>query len=129
MNNKVIVIIIILISLAVFVWLVDYGWKYRYGSPQTYEVIEPDVLTVTYKAAQVDLQEDDISTGIWQDIPALELNLYHQISERPWPKGHTPSVNVQAFHNGKDIYFKMTWEDEQADTTISVDKFIDGCAI
>ncbi|MHC4293752.1 MAG: ethylbenzene dehydrogenase-related protein, partial [Planctomycetota bacterium] len=101
----------------------------RYGSPQTYEVIEPDVLTVTYKTAQVDLQEDDISVGIWQDIPALELNLYHQVSERPWPKGHTPSINVQAFHNGKDIYFKMTWEDEQADTTISVDRFVDGCAI
>jgi heme/copper-type cytochrome/quinol oxidase subunit 2 len=129
MNNKFIVIIIILISLAVFVWLVDYGWKYRYGSPQTYEVIEPVVLTVTYKAAQVDLQDEGISTSIWQDIPTLKLNLYHQVSERPWPKGHTPNVNVQAFHNGKDIYFKMTWVDEQADTTISVGKFVDGCAI
>ncbi|MHC4271198.1 MAG: hypothetical protein ACYST2_02655, partial [Planctomycetota bacterium] len=80
MNNKFIVIIIILISLAVFVWLVDYGWKYRYGSPQTYEVIEPVVLTVTYKAAQVDLQDEGISTSIWQDIPTLKLNLYHQVS-------------------------------------------------
>ncbi|MHC4266199.1 MAG: hypothetical protein ACYSUK_09735 [Planctomycetota bacterium] len=62
MNNKVVVLIIILISLAVFVWLVDYGWRYRYGSPQTYEVIEPNVLAVTYKTTEIDLQEDDIFT-------------------------------------------------------------------
>jgi hypothetical protein len=31
MNNKIIVAILILVSLGVFIWLVDYGWKHRYG--------------------------------------------------------------------------------------------------
>jgi heme/copper-type cytochrome/quinol oxidase subunit 2 len=62
-------------------------------------------------------------------MPILKIALSHQITERPWPKGLTPVVQVQAFHNGKDIYFRMTWEDDHADTVESVDTFVDGCAV
>ncbi len=130
MNNKIIVAIIILISLAIFAWLVDYGWKNRYGSPETYQESLPKTLTVNYQDEDLTLKENDVFTvPIWQKIPVVELELSHQITEKPWPKGLIPAVKVQAFHNGKDIYFKMTWEDDQADTTVSVDAFTDGCAV
>jgi cytochrome c oxidase subunit 2 len=62
-------------------------------------------------------------------MPVVELELSHQITEKPWPKGLIPALKVQAFHNGKDIFFKMTWEDDQANKTVSVDTFTDGCAV
>lgn len=130
MNNKIIVAIIILISLGIFVWLVDYGWKNRYGSPETYQEIPMVTLAVNYQDEELNLNEDRIfDIPVWQKLPIVELALSYQITEKPWPKGLIPAVKVQAFHNGKDIFFKMTWEDDQADTTVSVDTFSDGCAI
>jgi DMSO reductase family type II enzyme heme b subunit len=129
MNNKLVVIIIVLLSVCVFAWLVDYGWQHRYGSPETYETTEPDVLSVSYRSGDLALTEADVFAAIWQTIPSLELELKHQITERPWPKGFTPAVQVQAFHNGKDLLFRMTWEDYQADTTATIDTFVDGCAV
>ena len=129
MNSKISVAIVILLTLGIFTWLVNYGWQNRYGSPETYEITEPDVLSVSYHAEDLALKETDVFAQIWQNIPILKIELNHQITERPWPKSLTPVVQVQAFHNGKDIYFKMTWEDDHADTTASVDTFVDGCAV
>lgn len=130
MNNKIIVAIIILISLGIFVWLVDYGWKNRYGSPETYQEIPMVTLAVNYQDVDLDLNvSQTFDAPVWQKLPIVELALSHQITEKPWPKGLIPAVKVQAFHNGKDIFFKMTWEDDQADTTVSVDTFTDGCAV
>ena len=129
MNNKITIAIVILLSLCVFVWLVNYGWQNRYGSPETYEITEPDVLSVGYHTEDLALKITDVFAQIWQNIPILKIVLNHQITERPWPKGLTPGVQVQAFHNGKDIYFKMTWEDDQPNTTALVDTFVDGCAV
>ena len=129
MNNKITVAIVILLTLGIFAWLVDYGWQNRFGSPETYELTESEVLSVGYHAEDLALKETDVFAEIWQNIPSIKIVLSHQITERPWPKGLTPAVGVQTFHNGKDIYFKMTWQDDHADTAVSVDKFIDGCAV
>ncbi|MBW8003289.1 MAG: hypothetical protein FVQ80_14960 [Planctomycetes bacterium] len=129
MNNKVSIAIVILLTLGVFTWLINYGWQNRYGSPETYEIIASEELTVGYYAEDLALKETDVFAQIWQNIPILKIVLKHQITERPWPKGLTPVVQVQAFHNGKDIYFKMTWEDDHADTIALIDTFVDGCAV
>ncbi len=129
MNNKITVAIIIMLTLGVFTWLVNYGWQNRYGSPETYEVIAPEVLAVGYYAEDLALKEADVFAQIWQKLPSAEIVLNPQIIEQPWPKGSTPLVKVQAFHNGKDIFFRMTWNDDQADTAVSVDTFVDGCAV
>ena len=130
MSNKVIIAIIILISLGIFTWLVDFGWQNRYGSPETYQQSVPETLTASYQEEDLDLKEDDVAAvPIWQKIPVVELSLNPQITEKPWPKGFVSAVKVQAFHNGKDIFFKMTWEDDQANTVVSVDAFTDGCAV
>ena len=129
MNNKIVIAIVMLISVGVFAWLAGYGWRNRYGSPETYEIVEPGVLLVSYQDQDLALNEADIFADIWQNVPGLEVKLMHQITEKPWPKGHTPKIQVQAFHNGRDIYFKATWKDDQANTTKTVDTFVDGCAI
>jgi len=129
MNNKTIVAIVILLTVCVFAWLADYGWKNRYGSPETYEMIEPHLLEVGYRPQKLGLEQGDVFAQIWQSVPSVALALTPQMTEKPWPKGSLDAVNVQAFHDGSDIYFKMTWEDEQANTSVAVDAFPDGCAM
>ncbi|MHC4511594.1 MAG: ethylbenzene dehydrogenase-related protein [Planctomycetota bacterium] len=129
MNNKIVVGIVILISVGVFAWLVDYGWTHRYGSPETYELRGSPVLAVDYRSERLDLKSDAASDKVWQDLPGIEVGLNHQVTEQPWPKSVTPTVTVQTFHNGRDIYFKMTWEDDRPDSAVSVDSFTDGCAV
>lgn len=129
MNNKIVIAIVILVSAVFFAWLVNYGWRHRYGPTETYEITEPESVSVAYKAQDLALDNADVFAGIWQDIPGVRLALMHQMTEKPWPKGLTEAVTVQAFHNNKDIFFKMTWTDDQADSTVAVDKFVDGCAM
>ncbi len=129
MNNKISIAIVILLTLGIFGWLVNYGWQNRYGSPETYDIVESKVLSVSYHAEELYLKETDVFAPIWQQIPSTEVTLHHQITERPWPKGLTPVVQVQAFHNGKEIYFKMSWKDDTANATAEVDSFVDGCAV
>ncbi|MHC4628301.1 MAG: ethylbenzene dehydrogenase-related protein [Planctomycetota bacterium] len=129
MSNKTIVAIVILLTVCVFAWLADYGWKHRYGSPETYETIEPNLLEVSYRPQKLGLAEGDVFAEIWQSVPSVELALTPQMTEKPWPKGSLYVVNVQAYHDGSDIYFKMIWEDEQANTSVAVDAFPDGCAM
>jgi len=129
MNNKTIVAIVILLTVCVFAWLADYGWKHRYGSPETYETIEPNLLEVSYRPQKLSLEPGDVFAPTWQGVPSVELALTPQMTEKPWPEGSLDAVNVQAFHDGSDIYFKMTWEDEQANTSVAVDAFPDGCAM
>ncbi|MHC4144742.1 MAG: ethylbenzene dehydrogenase-related protein [Planctomycetota bacterium] len=129
MSNKTIVAIIILVSVGVFAWLADYGWKHRYGSPETYETIEPNLLTVGYKGEKLTLDQDDVFAETWQSVPSVEVVLTHQMTEKPYPKGLVQAVSVQSFHDGSDIYFKLTWKDDQPDTSVAVDAFPDGCAL
>ncbi|MHC4070990.1 MAG: ethylbenzene dehydrogenase-related protein [Planctomycetota bacterium] len=128
MNNKVIVIVI-LISVGIFAGLVSYGWSHRYGSPETYKLQDAPLLKVSYQPRQLALKSGGLSDGVWRDVPGVEVKLHHQATEKPWPKGLTPLVKVQAFHNGTDIYFKMTWPDDRPDSVVSVQGFPDGCAV
>jgi cytochrome c oxidase subunit 2 len=129
MNSKIVVLIIIVLSASVFVWLADFGWSHRYGSPQGYQMIEPLLLTVGYRSEDLTLQPDDVFASLWENLPSVELELKHQVTERPWPTGHTEAVKAQAFHNGKDIYFRMTWKDDDPNTSVTLDGFTDGCAV
>ncbi len=129
MNNKLAVAIVILLSVGVFAWLVDYGWAHRYGSPEAYELRSSPVLAVDYRSGQLDLNSDVASDKVWQDLRSIEVDLHHQVTEQPWPKSVTPAVTVQAFHNGTDIYFKMTWQDDCPNSEVSLDSFADGCAV
>ena len=60
MNNKITIAVVILLTLGVFTWLVNYGWQNRYGSIDTYEVTESEVLSVSYHAEDLALKETDV---------------------------------------------------------------------
>jgi len=129
MNNKMVLVLICLVSVGVFAGLGHYGWTHRYGSPETFEVSEPRALVVPFQPKPLKLEAGDVVDDVWQETPSVEVQLLHQITERPWPKGLTAVVQVQAFHDGKDIYFRLAWKDDVANRTLSVDGFADGCAV
>ncbi len=80
MNNKINIAIVILLTLGVFTWLINYGWQNRYGSTETYEITEPDVLSVSYQAEDLTLKEADVFAQIWQKTPGIEVTLNHQVT-------------------------------------------------
>ena len=129
MNNKIVVAIISLISIAVFCMLAQYGWTHRYGAPKTREPVGPKSVAVAYDSTDLALESADLTNPVWQKLETADVNLFHQVSEKPWPTGTTPSVAVQAFHNGKEIYFRLTWQDDAPNNTLSLDNFADGCAV
>ncbi len=129
MNNKMVLALICLVSVGVFAGLAHYGWTHRYGSPETFEVNEPRALVVPFQPKPLKLDPGDVVDDVWQVTPSVEVQLLHQITERPWPKGLTAAVQVQAFHDSNDIYFRLVWEDDVANRTLSVDEFADGCAV
>lgn len=129
MHNKTIVAIIILLTVGVFAWLADYGWKHRYGSPETYQTVGPNLLTVKYRPEKLPLEPEGVFAEVWRSVPPVELELIRQMTEKPWPEGLVEAVNVQAFHDGSDIYFRLTWQDDHADASVAVDAFPDGCAL
>ncbi len=93
MNNKTVVAIVILLTVCVFAWLADYGWKHRYGSPETYETIEPNLLDVGYRPQKLGLEQGDVFAAIWQDVPSVEVALTPQMTESPGPRDcSTPSM-------------------------------------
>lgn len=129
MNNKGVVILICVLSTVFFVWLGLYAWSRRYGADVLYEVNEPQQLTVALKQRTLTLQPEDLYDEVWMDLPASEVPLFGQVTEKPWPKGVTRSVSVQAFHNETDIYFRLSWEDDMQNDALAVDSFSDACAI
>jgi len=129
MNNKGVVILICVLSTVFFVWLGLYAWTHRYGADVLYDVNEPQQLTVPLKQRALALKPEDLYDEIWADLPTSEVPLFGQVTEKPWPKGVTRSVSVQAFHDATDIYFRLSWEDDMQNDALAVDSFSDGCAI
>jgi plastocyanin len=126
MNDRIKVAVIGLVSVGLFAALVYYGWTYRHGSPQTYEVKDARVLAVPFQPKPLPLDPADAA---WQDVPGLDVDLMPQMTQQPWTTGRTPAVRVQALHDGGDIYFRLTWQDDTPNRTLSVDSFADGCAV
>ncbi len=129
MNSKVVVLLISVLTIVLFVGLGYYGWTHRYGAEELYEVNEPQRLRVVLNPQALTLSPEDLFDGLWNDVPSLQVQLFAQVTERPWPQGVTRAVTVQAFHNDTDIYFRMSWEDDAQDIALAVDSFSDGCAV
>lgn len=127
--NRTTLALIGLMSVGVFGTLVHYGWTHRYGSPETYDIQEPDVLAVSFQSRTLRLDPGDMNDDVWRDLPEIEVRLMPQMSQQPWTTGFTPAVRVQAFHDGNDIYFRLVWQDDGANQTLSVNSFADGCAV
>lgn len=121
--------IIIVLSLAVFAGLVVYGWTHRHGPPATFRAQPFPTLPVPLRSESLAMEPDDLTASLWDELPAVQVNLLHQVTEKPWPKGHVPNATVQAFYNGKEIYFRIQWQDDRADAAVATGRFPDACAI
>jgi len=126
---KKLVIIIVVVLVASFIVLTYFGLRYSRGVPVVIEEpAKPVVLNVRCLEKEIDLDED-ISIPIWETIKPTEVKLMHQVTVLPWPKTHIPGLVVKAFHNKKDIYFYLSWEDSTEDRVMDLEKFTDACAI
>jgi heme/copper-type cytochrome/quinol oxidase subunit 2 len=123
-------VLVCLLSVAVFVALAVYGWNQRFGGG---EIVQPDpqaAIRVPYIARPVELGADKgPDHAVWKDVPTATVPLMHQVMEKPWPKGYVAQVAVQAFHDGQDIYFRLSWKDAQADMSVGPGTFADACSV
>ena len=127
--KKSTVIVISLISVAGFLGLVFYGLRYSRGVPVIIEEKTKPVLPVTFLDREIDLSRG-IEPSLWKDILPTEVELIYQVTILPWPqKGLISPITVKAFHNKKDIYFYIRWQDNTEDYILASNRFSDACAI
>ncbi|MFN3966576.1 MAG: ethylbenzene dehydrogenase-related protein [Endomicrobiia bacterium] len=129
-KTKLIVILVSIVLISGFSFLVWYGLRHSRGVPVVIEKTERKILEVMYIQKDIDLTKD-FSYDVWDKIPSLNLNLMYQVTVLPWPKTRpkVSSVSVKAFHNKRNIYFYLKWEDSTEDRIIGTNKFSDACAI
>lgn len=126
--KRLIVTVISVILVTGFFLLVYYGLKHSRGIPVSLEETKRPVLEVPLIAKEIDL-EKGIEEDFWDTLPNQEIKLLYQVMVLPWPKVVTPAVRVRAFHNSKDIYFYLKWQDDTEDRIIGTNKFSDARAI
>ncbi len=127
--KKPVVILISAVALAFFVWLVHYGWTHRWGGEMDTTVQEPLVLTMVYLDKELALESYDFDAAVWRELPAVNVPLLHQITVAPWGRNLVPAIQVRAFHNGRDAYFLLEWQDETTSYVHGVAKFADSVAV
>lgn len=127
--SRGVVILISVAMTAIFACLVYYGWTHRWGGAMDTTIQKPLVLAMRQIDESLTLQSSDFDDGIWQRLPALTVPLLHQVSEPPHGRNLVPTVDVRAFHNGKEAYFLFEWKDAAASRTHDLAEFPDGVAV
>lgn len=130
--KKILIPLIIVVSIASFTVAVYFGFKFRKGVPVETEEVKRPILEVTFIDNSIDLKKG-IDQSFWEKIPSQSIKLMYQVMVLPWPKAvrneAVTSIEVKAFHNKRDIYFYLEWEDSTEDRIIDVNKFSDAGAI
>jgi len=115
-------------AIAVFLVLVYYGLTHARGEPVA--AVSPPrlIIEVPFMARSIDLSKG-LSPADWAAVPGKEVGLTYQVMILPWGKGLVPAVNVKAFHNGREIYFYLTWKDDTENRLRGVGQFSDAAAL
>jgi hypothetical protein len=122
-------IVISIVLTAGFVGLVFYGLRYSRGIPVVIEEKTELILEARFLDQEIDLSKG-IAAPIWKEIIPTEVELVYQVTVLPWPqRGLISPIIVKAFHNKKDIYFYISWQDFTEDYILAANKFSDACAI
>src|SRR3989338_6934137 len=117
--KKFVVILITVILLASFGGLAWYALRHSRGMPVEIETLKRLTLEAPFMEKEIDLQEG-ISQNLWDSLGAKEIKLLYQMMVIPWPKALTPLVKAKAFHNKKEIYFYLEWNDDTEDRILEV---------
>ncbi|KAB2946921.1 MAG: ethylbenzene dehydrogenase-related protein [Candidatus Methanoperedens sp.] len=85
-------------------------------------------IEVQFIDKDIDL-EKGIFPEIWEPIHPIDIEMEYQVMVLPWGKSLINPVTVKSFHNGKEIYFYMSWKDDTEDRIIGTSRFSDAAAI
>jgi DMSO reductase family type II enzyme heme b subunit len=128
MTKKIPVILIAIISVVSFAALVYYGLKHAKGKPVPIEEVKREALEVPFINEDIDLTRG-ISLNLWNSIAPKEIELMYQVTVSPWGKSLVSPINVKSFHNGKTVYFYITWKDDTENGSVGSNTFSDATAI
>ena len=125
-KNNVILILIIAISLPALAY---FGSGLSSGLQTVTQAHQmPIVLEVPFMDRDIDLS-NGISLDAWEPIHPGEIEMEYQVMVLPWGKSLINPVTVKAFHNGRDIYFYMSWKDDTKNRITGINRFSDAAAI
>ncbi len=88
----------------------------------------PMVLEVPFMDRDIDLSKG-ISPDVWEPLHPSEIEMEYQVMVLPWGKSLINPVTVKAFHNGKEIYFYMSWKDDTENRITGINRFSDAAAV
>lgn len=72
----------------------------------------------------------DPAAPAWANVPATEVMLLPQVMAKPTlDKGTIPSASVQCISDGKQIAWRLTWKDPEADMNVDAGRFTDAVAL
>lgn len=128
MKKSTVILIAIVCSLSFFL-LVYYGLRYSRGVPTVIEEKKKTTLVaVPFIDKDINLAHG-LALELWIELKSQEIELMHQVTVLPWGKGLVSPVRLKAFHNGRHIYFYLSWPDDTEDRVVDKGKFSDACAI
>ncbi len=130
MSRKAIVYLLTALALIGFFALLYFGWVFRWGA-QTEDtgIREQLVLTLSRMERALELAPRDFDDEVWRTLRPLAVPLLYQVTEVPWGRSLVPELAVSAFHDGKDVYFLLEWDDEMESRAHGVGEFPDGVAV
>jgi len=123
------VLILCVLTVALFLGLAYYGWTHRWGGPAGPEVKGPPTLLMPRMDQVLDLKAGGFDDSIWGTLTPLTVDLFHQVTAAPRARSRVPRLDMRAFHNGRDAYFLFEWPDERESRTHGVATFPDGVAV
>jgi DMSO reductase family type II enzyme heme b subunit len=124
--KRAIIFAIITASIGLFV-LGTYHALFRYRTFPASAAPPAEALEVPFIAAE--LSADGIRDGVWLKLAGKDVKLSPQVTAVPWGAPNVPQVNIKAFHNGRQIFFRLEWEDSTEDRNLGRNIFSDACAI
>ncbi len=122
------IILILAAALIGFGLLVYLGVRRARGVPVAVREKQRLQLEVPLVDKEIDLSRG-IDLAYWKTREQLKIELLYQVMVIPWPKKVVPFVIAKSFHNGRDIYFYMEWQDDSEDSTVDINKFSDAGAV
>ena len=127
--SRGVIFLVCLLAVVIFAALVHYGWTHRWGDPTPGSFTEPAVLAMPQVARTLELAPGDFDSDAWTTIAPATVSLLHQVTVAPWGKNLVPTIDVRAFHDGKDAYFLLEWQDQAESRTHDTGEFPDGVAV
>ncbi len=105
-----------------------FGVRHSRGTPVAKNDPVPVVLDAPFRDEDLQLASG-VSLSPWDGLPATEVELMYQVTVLPWARSLVSPVVAKAFHNGKELFLYLSWNDESEDRAVGVNQFADAAAV